>query len=199
MLALHRGGRTADALTAYQQARQRLADDIGIDPGAELQRLQLAILRNDRDLAPSSPAQSSARLRHGGETAYELPVPRQLPGDLSTFTGRNSEFARLLAAAGPDAPDGAAPAGSVVVAVDGMPGVGKTTLAVHAAHRLASRFTDGQLFVDLHGFTQGVAPIDPADALDQILRGMGVPGEQIPRVSTLAPRCSAVGWPTDGC
>jgi DNA-binding SARP family transcriptional activator/tetratricopeptide (TPR) repeat protein len=180
MLALHRGGRTADALNAYQQARQRLADDIGIDPGAELQRLQLAILRNDRDLAPSSPAPSSARLRHDDETAYELPVPRQLPGDLSTFTGRNSEFARLLAAAGPDAPDGVVPAASVVVAVDGMPGVGKTTLAVHAAHRLASRFTDGQLFVDLHGFTQGVAPIDPADALDQMLRGMGVPGERIP-------------------
>ncbi|MEU4831367.1 BTAD domain-containing putative transcriptional regulator [Streptosporangium sp. NPDC023615] len=80
----------------------------------------------------------------------------------------------------PPGPDSSDPATPVIGAVHGMAGVGKTTLAVHAAHLLAGRFTDGQLFVDLHGFTQGVSPVDPADALDQMLRSLGVPGEQIP-------------------
>ncbi|MGV9772315.1 AfsR/SARP family transcriptional regulator [Streptosporangium sp. NPDC003464] len=116
-------------------------------------------------------------------------VPRQLPRDIASFTGRAAELAHLLALAHPaDRPDAPAPgAGApasgpgvpVIGAIRGMAGVGKTTLAVHAAHLLADRFTDGQLFVDLHGFTQGVAPVDPADALDQMLRSLGVPGEQI--------------------
>jgi DNA-binding SARP family transcriptional activator/tetratricopeptide (TPR) repeat protein len=196
MLALHRGGRTADALTAYQQVKQRLADELGIDPGTQLQQLHLAILRNDGDLAADLAAPPPSRPRPDDEMAQEASVPRQLPGDLSTFTGRDIELARLLTAAGlngdtagnpgnpgnPDSVDGnGVPAAPVILAIDGMPGVGKTALAVHAAHRLAERCVDGQLFVDLHGFTQGVAPVDPADALDQMLIGMGVPGEQIPQ------------------
>jgi DNA-binding SARP family transcriptional activator/tetratricopeptide (TPR) repeat protein len=184
MLALHRAGRTADALTAYQQIKRRLADEFGIDPGTELQQLQLAILRNDRDLAADPAAPPSSRLRPDDAMAPEVPVPRQLPGDLSTFTGRDAELARLLTEAEPDADNAdneGVPAAPVILVIEGMPGVGKTTLAVHAAHRLADRCADGQLFVDLHGFTQGVAPVEPADALDQMLRGMGVRGEQIPQ------------------
>ncbi|MQA95416.1 MAG: tetratricopeptide repeat protein [Streptosporangiales bacterium] len=181
MLALHRGGRTADALTAYQQVKQRLADEIGIDPGNQLQQLQLAILRNDRDLAPGQTSPPSPLLRPDDEMAQEVPVPRQLPGDLSTFTGREVELARLLTIAGRNAGNADVPAAPVIVTIDGMPGVGKTALAVHAAHRLADRYADGQLFVDLHGFTREVTPVDPAGALDQMLRGMGVRGEQIPQ------------------
>jgi DNA-binding SARP family transcriptional activator len=180
MLALHRAGRTADALTAYQQIKRRLADEFGIDPGTELQQLQLAILRNDRELAADPASPPSPRFRPDDAMAPEVPVPRQLPGDLSTFTGRDAELARLLAVAAPHADNEGKPAAPVILVIEGMPGVGKTTLAVHAAHRLADRCADGQLFVDLHGFTQGVAPVDPADALDQMLRGMGVRGEQIP-------------------
>ena len=71
--------------------------------------------------------------------------------------------------------------GTVVIsAVDGMAGVGKTALAVHAAHQLADRFEDGVLFTDLHGFTPGAEPTSPEHALDSLLRGLGVPGDQIP-------------------
>jgi tetratricopeptide (TPR) repeat protein len=68
----------------------------------------------------------------------------------------------------------------VISAIDGMAGVGKTALAVHAAHRVAGRYPDGQLFIDLHGYTQGMQPIGPAEALDHALRALGIPGGQIP-------------------
>ncbi len=101
---------------------------------------------------------------------------RQLPADLPSFTGRAAELDQLLALR-----HGDRLARTVVIgAIDGMAGIGKTTLAVHAAHRLAERFPDGQLFLDLHGFTRGVPPVEPADALDRLLRALGVPGAQIP-------------------
>jgi DNA-binding SARP family transcriptional activator/tetratricopeptide (TPR) repeat protein len=181
MMALQSSGRTADALAAYQQVKHRLADELGVDPGTELQQVHLAVLRNTPHLISASASTHPGRVENGNG---ELPVPRQLPSDLPTFTGRNGELARLLSVAVPDAPDRGVdkgvPAATVVVAVDGMPGVGKTALAVHAAHRVADKFADGQLFVDLYGFTQGVPPVDPADALDQMLRAMSVPVEQIP-------------------
>lgn len=87
-------------------------------------------------------------------------VPRQLPGDVDGFTGRSAELVRLVPA--------------TVSAIDGMAGVGKTALAVHVAHRLAGDHPDGHLFVDLHGYTEGVAPADPSDVLDGMLRAVGV-------------------------
>jgi tetratricopeptide (TPR) repeat protein/transcriptional regulator with XRE-family HTH domain len=99
-------------------------------------------------------------------------VPRQLPAPPPGLTGRAAELADLGQVADP--------ASVVVTSIDGMAGVGKTALAVHVAHRLAHRYPDGQLFCDLHGHTEGVAPVDPADALDRVLRALGVPGEHIP-------------------
>ncbi|GAA2586684.1 tetratricopeptide repeat protein [Actinomadura fulvescens] len=170
MLALHRAGRTADALEVYQAMRRRLREDLGLDPPPELRELHVAMLRGDPGLAAGQGAGP------GPGTGPAEPAPRQLPADLTTFTGRNTELDQLER----DSLAGDAPPAVVISAIDGMAGVGKTALAVHAAHRLASRFPDGQLFVDLHGFTQGMAPVDPVDALDGMLRGLGVPGEQIP-------------------
>jgi tetratricopeptide (TPR) repeat protein len=68
----------------------------------------------------------------------------------------------------------------VITTVDGMAGIGKTALAIHAAHRIADRYPDGQLFLDLHGYTHGVAPVAPAEALDHMLRALGIPGPHIP-------------------
>ena len=103
-------------------------------------------------------------------------VPRQLPMAPRHLVGRTAELATLSALA-----DQPLEAGTVVIsAVAGMAGVGKTALAVQAGHRLAAHFPDGQLFIDLHGFTSGMAPIEPVDALDRLLRDLGVSGERIP-------------------
>jgi tetratricopeptide (TPR) repeat protein/transcriptional regulator with XRE-family HTH domain len=104
-------------------------------------------------------------------------TPRTLPRDIASFTGRESEL-RLLAGA----VAGAAGGGGVVGihAIGGMAGIGKTTLAVHAAHRLAAGFPDGQFFVPLHAHTPGQRPVDPADALAGLLLTAGVGAGQIP-------------------
>ncbi|WP_188316993.1 AfsR/SARP family transcriptional regulator [Solihabitans fulvus] len=164
MLALYRAGRPAEALQAFEDIRQALVDELGIDPGPALTLLRQRIVRGDPEL--SDP--------HAGER----PVPRtDLPGDIADFTGREAELRRLL---------GALPAGQeggavVIEAIDGMAGVGKTTLAVHAAHQLADRYPDAQLFIDLHGHTTEHEATDPAAALDSLLRTLGVPGDQIPQ------------------
>lgn len=114
-------------------------------------------------------------------------TPFQLPADTAHFTGRSGQLNRLVGLwpGDPDHADdranGDMPRGAVVIsAVDGMAGVGKTALAVHVAHRVADRFEDGVLFTDLHGFTPGVEPASPEHVLDTLLRGLGVPGDQIP-------------------
>jgi hypothetical protein len=107
-----------------------------------------------------------------------LAAPRQLPPDTGALTGRGRELAELL-----DVADNmrGAPTGTVVIsAIDGMAGIGKTALAVHAAHHLAERFPDGQLFVDLHGFTQSLTPRTAMGVLADVLRTLGVPPQQIP-------------------
>jgi tetratricopeptide (TPR) repeat protein/transcriptional regulator with XRE-family HTH domain len=102
---------------------------------------------------------------------------RTLPRDVASFTGRHPEIESLL-----DTGPGDAAAGSVVeiCAIGGMAGVGKTALAVHVAHRLADRFPDGQVFLQLHGHTPGQRPVDPADALASLLQASGIPSPQIP-------------------
>ncbi|MEV0151000.1 MULTISPECIES: BTAD domain-containing putative transcriptional regulator [unclassified Nonomuraea] len=93
-----------------------------------------------------------------------------LPYDVPDFAGRQAELERLARL-----PDGVS-----VVAIDGMAGIGKTTLAVHAGHLLAERFPDGALFVDLQAHTVGRDPVDPGEALEILLRQLGVPAERIP-------------------
>ncbi|MGY0022237.1 ATP-binding protein [Streptomyces sp. YJ-C3] len=100
------------------------------------------------------------------------PRPRNdLPRDAADFTGREAELAAVLSAVDSHR----------VVAVDGMAGVGKTCLAMHAAHRLAADYPDAQLYVDLHGFTEGREPLDPESALRMLLGALDVPSEKVPR------------------
>jgi tetratricopeptide (TPR) repeat protein/transcriptional regulator with XRE-family HTH domain len=110
------------------------------------------------------------RARGGGPAA----ATRTLPRDIASFTGRQHELAELA--------DAAAGTGGVVSihAIGGMAGVGKTAIAVHAAHRLAGRFPGGQIFLPLHAHTPGQQPVDPADALASLLLTIGVPAGQIP-------------------
>lgn len=100
------------------------------------------------------------------------PRPRNdLPRDVPDFTGREAQLAAVLAAVD----------SHQMVAVDGMAGVGKTCLAIHAAHRMADDYPDAQLYVDLHGFTEGREPLDPDSALRMLLGALDVPSEKVPR------------------
>lgn len=104
--------------------------------------------------------------------------PTRLPRDLATFTGRDAEL-ELLLTTGRIAEENAAP--PPIMTISGMPGVGKTALAIHAAHQLASNFPDGQIFVDLCGFVPNLKPVAPRDALGRLLTMLGVPGAAIPK------------------
>jgi DNA-binding SARP family transcriptional activator len=177
MLALYRCGRQAEALTAYQQARAVLVEELGVEPGSELRELQQQILAADPALdlpRPSRPATGAGTAASG--LAPE--VPRQLPTAVADFTGRAGELAaltRILDQASTKAP------GTVVIsAIGGMAGVGKTALALHWAHQVAGRFPDGQLYVNLRGFDAGGIPADPAEAIRGFLDALGVPPSRVP-------------------
>jgi DNA-binding SARP family transcriptional activator len=159
MLALYRNGRTAEALQAYQRTRLEFVSELGLEPGPELRRLEHAILTNDDSLKPEPNVATPVR-------------PRQLLPDISDFTGREDvaeELQTLLRRA-------STTAAVIVVSIAGQAGVGKTTLAVHVAHRLAGRYPDGQLYVNLQAY-----PMAPADVLARFLRALGLPEAGLPR------------------
>ncbi len=160
MLALHRSGRSAEALRAFEETRKRLNDELGADPGEALQKLHQQILRNDSSLTLAS----ASSTRH-------VPVPRELPADVHGFTGRTAELDVLDTLLDPSA--------GAVVAVSGPAGVGKTALAVRWAHASADRFPDGQLYLNLRGYDLREA-LASADALASLLRALGLPGSEIP-------------------
>jgi DNA-binding SARP family transcriptional activator/tetratricopeptide (TPR) repeat protein len=165
MTALYRAGRKADALAAYRAGRKLLVSELGVEPNGECQALERAILADDPALLdPGRPAPVVV--------AAAPPPPRQLPADVPAFTGRVRPLGRL-----DELLDH--PATGVVCALEGMAGVGKTALALHWAHRVASRFPDGQLYVNLRGYSPGV-PLRPLPVLAQFLRSLGVPDSRVP-------------------
>ncbi len=248
MRALDGAGRRAEALTAYEQARTVIADQLGVDPGPEIQQLFQQLLTADVQQAPAGKkrapegrkrkarppadiagltigsggtqsslatgAASAAEARRerpaasgesaaasgppgsialgtvetgdGPDEATPEPVPEaaaepgpmQLPADIADFTGRDvhvKQLCSLLSVVGrTDDSPGAVP----VALVAGAGGLGKTTLAIHAAHRIRADYPDGQLYVDLLGAS--LQPLAPADVLARFLRDLGVKGTQIP-------------------
>jgi tetratricopeptide (TPR) repeat protein len=173
MLALYRCGRQADALEVFAATRRRLVEDLGLEPAQELQRLHRAILTGDPTLHPPGRAGD----RRGRRVRAAQPVPRELPGRVARFTGRTRELQRLSRLLDPT---GAAGRPVVISAIDGMGGVGKSALAVQAAHQLSDRFPDGQLYVNLHGATPGQPPRTPVSALGQLLRSLGLDPAAVP-------------------
>jgi DNA-binding SARP family transcriptional activator/Tfp pilus assembly protein PilF len=175
MLALYRSGRQADALAAYQRLRRTLDEQLGIDPSQPLRDLEMAILRQDRTLeAPAQPVVVPL-------AAPAAPVPAQLPPAVPAFAGRGAELARLDAAIpGAGGDDYADPAAVAITAVSGTAGVGKTTLALHWAHRAAAQFPDGQLYVNLRGYDAGGPALDAGEAVRGFLDALGVHPAGIP-------------------
>jgi tetratricopeptide (TPR) repeat protein len=106
------------------------------------------------------------------------PVPQQLPSDISLFVGRETHLAKLDALL--DEGDATRSETIMIAAISGMGGIGKTALAVHWAHRVRERFPDGQLYINLRGREPEPDPLDPGEALAQLLRTVGVPVDQIP-------------------
>jgi DNA-binding SARP family transcriptional activator len=179
MLALYSSGRPAEALVEYDRFRKLLADELGVDPGERLITLHQAILRNSPELTPvpvTAPAGHGAAVPVGPGTVAPGGHRCTLPYELPDFTGRAEELAQLVH--GPNPPETGL--GPRIVAVDGMGGSGKTSLAVRVAHRLASSYPDAHLYLDLRGHTPGERPLRPATVAGILLRMLEVPGEQIP-------------------
>ncbi len=170
MLALYRCGRQAEALAAYQRAREILVGELGTEPGPDLRELHQRILSADPTLAVTDAPPA-------GVTGAQRAVPRELPATVRHFTGRAAELAALTRMLGQ--PAGRAPAAVVISAIGGTAGVGKTALAVHWAQQMADRFPDGQLYVNLRGYDPA-QPVPATDALAGFLRSLGVPGPDIP-------------------
>jgi len=167
-------GRRAEALEAYRHARRALVEQLGVEPGAELRELHGRILAGE-DVRPVEEPSADRT----PASAPAVAAPRQLPAAPGHFTGRHTELELLVGL--PDHSRPAAAGGTVVIsAIDGMAGIGKTALAVHAAQRLSEHFPGGQLFIDLDGYTKGRPPREPGHALEAFLRALGVTAQQIP-------------------
>ena len=241
MRALDAAGRHAEALEAYGQARKAIAGELGVDPGAELQRLYAEILAADAATTAGPEAREPAVAHDGGPPPAKgagvaedipeedltgrisigsfvapeaspspgtaapalaasvpsaipsdpaMPRPAQLPADIGDFTGREDHVRHLCDmliqgysaqgySVGGHSVGAAGSPGAVPIAfVAGAGGLGKTTLAIHAAHQLRDQFPDGQLYVDLLGATP--QPLAPGDVLARFLRDLGVEGSKVP-------------------
>ncbi|MEV0752324.1 BTAD domain-containing putative transcriptional regulator [Streptosporangium sp. NPDC050280] len=167
MLALAASGRRAAALRLFGDLRDQLADNLGIEPSPELRDAYLRILRQEIGTAATWTAPRLSRAD---------PVPAQLPPDIATFTGRDRQTRELdtyLTATDPP------PTAARVLVVTGTAGVGKTALAVHWSHQVRHRFTDGQLYYNLHGYSDNVSRT-AEDALTAFLLALGVSPSTVP-------------------
>ncbi|MFC9287083.1 BTAD domain-containing putative transcriptional regulator, partial [Streptomyces sp. NPDC057052] len=177
MLALHRSGRRAEALAVHRDLRTRLVEELGIEPGPAVRDAHVEILRGRgtdtrtpaRPPAPATPPPLVPAPAH-------IHRPAQLPPAPPHFTGRTATLGslrRTLTAVPP------ADVGPLAV-ISGMAGVGKSALALHVAHALKERFSDGQLYINLHGATPGMTPLTAGQALAALLRDLGTDPRHIP-------------------
>jgi DNA-binding SARP family transcriptional activator/Tfp pilus assembly protein PilF len=204
MIALYRCGRHAEALRVFAEGRRVLAEELGIDPGADLSRIRQQVLTADPALAvPEGPAvvtldgeaAGAGPAPDGGQRRprpedRSMPVPAQLPLDAPVFSGRREELsilrAMLPARSGqPDASQqdtGQQDTGETVpiVVISGTAGTGKTALAIRFGHQVARRFPGGQLYVNLRGLDPSTPPMEPAEVLRFFLDALGVPPHRIP-------------------
>ncbi|GHJ48322.1 SARP family transcriptional regulator [Catellatospora sp. TT07R-123] len=159
--AYHQCGDVASALSAYETVRRHLADELGLDPGANLSNLYLSLLhRRGPGDPPALPA--------------PLVVPAQLPPATRVFAARDAELAELDLLVVEHA------SAVVISAIAGSPGIGKTTLAVHWAHTLSDQYPDGSLYVNLRGFDPNGRAVNPDEAVRGFLEALNVAPGQMP-------------------
>ena len=187
MRALAAVGRPAEALDIHARVRTALADQLGADPSPALADLHLEILRTERRTGAAAartarpepattrpdepPAAASGSPAGAGSPASARPA--ELPAGVAAFTGREAELAELDRLTAPT------PAVLPIVAVSGSPGVGKSALVLHWAHRARDRFPDGQLYLNLRGYDPDL-PVHATDALARLLTSLGVADRDIP-------------------
>ncbi|MFC5747689.1 AfsR/SARP family transcriptional regulator [Actinomadura rugatobispora] len=156
-------GRPGEAVRAYHELAARLSDELGIEPSEKVQLAHLRALSADRPVHAPGPAPEPR----------VAPTPAELPPDIADFTGRDDEVARLT-----EVLTGPRPGTVAIAGIAGLGGLGKTTLAVHVAHRIADSFPDGQLYADLRGASAD--PARPEDVLSRFLFALGVSAAGIP-------------------
>src|SRR5215472_17629133 len=161
MTALYWSGRPADALSLYRETRSRLVDEQGTEPGPMLSELHQRILGRDPELA----------VRPAGQRPSRAAPPDTLPPEAAEFVGRRKELEQLTSEE--DSTPG-------ITVIEGMPGVGKTALAVRAARLVSGQYPDGTLYLNLHSGDPGTRSLDAAEALHRLLRMMSVPAAQTP-------------------
>ena len=165
-----RNNERARALAVYEEFRSRLAEELGVDPGPELVGLHTRILQEDAgEISRENPA--SAPL---ADSAGPYLVRNDLPRDLTDFTGRQEPLEKLQELAFSDEQR------AKVCVITGSGGEGKTTTAVRFGHEFAKKYPDGQLFIDLYGYTSNREPLDAASALGVLLRAVGVEPRAVP-------------------
>ncbi|MEV4432059.1 AfsR/SARP family transcriptional regulator [Streptomyces sp. NPDC049555] len=173
MLAQYRAGRRAEALEVFREARSRFIEELGLEPGPALTELHDAVLRDDPALMPARTPEPPPAVAEPAVTPAHLPTP------LPVFVGRQAELAALDALLDEESGPRTDAQPPTIALVSGIPGAGKTGLALRWAHRWADAFPDGQLYADLGG-RGGQEEVTAADVLARFLRALGVPGERVP-------------------
>ena len=182
MLAHYRSGLQAEALAVYRRARAALQAELGVEPCQELRDLERAVLNQDPGLAlaavaPPADGQGAPAGAAPRDAADEAPGPRQLPHSVADFIGRDCHLADIKQFLSAGREPGSTRYAVPIVAVSGPGGVGKSTLALRAAHELSEEFPDGHLYADLSGQSgEGLTTM----LLARFLRALGVSGSMIP-------------------
>ncbi|WP_211294903.1 AfsR/SARP family transcriptional regulator, partial [Streptomyces glaucescens] len=171
MLALHRTGRRAEALAVHRDLRARLLEELGVEPAPTVRDAHVEVLRGVPRDEPSQEPSAGPAAPAAVPAVPAAPRPAQLPPPPPHFTGRGADRDALRAAL--------LEPGAVAV-VTGMAGVGKSALALDVAHALTERFSDGQLYINLHGATPGMTPLTSAQALAALLRDLGTEPRRVP-------------------